>query len=383
MNTRPFLILAAAMFVLVATTTHAQIARIPIPQPPQVSASSYVIIDAETGHMLASQDPDKVVAPASLTKLMSAYVVFQYLRAGQISLDEQVRVSNKAYKTPGSRMFLEENAEVSVEELIQGMIVQSGNDASVALAEHLAGTEGAFAELMNNFALELGMASSQFENATGLPGDNHFTTARDIARLAQAIVAEFPDYYGWYSQREFTYAGIRQENRNRLLWRDSSVDGMKTGHTDAAGYCLVSSAKRQGMRLITALMGAKSPKARVDASQALMNYGFRFYETRLLYAAGTPVRDTRVWKGETDSLALVAGRNVAVTLPRGRFEEVTARAEIPETVLAPLAEGERVGSLFIEHDGQILERVDLLAAEAVAEGGLWKRMTDEVGLWFE
>ena len=333
--------------------------------------------------MVASQEPDKRVAPASLTKLMTAYVVFQYLRAGQIALDDQVRISRNAYKTPGSRMFIEENSEVSVSELIQGMIVQSGNDASVALAEHVAGTEAAFSELMNNFAAELGLAATRFSNATGLPAEPHYTTARDIARLAQAIVVEFPDYYDWYSQREFTYAGIRQENRNRLLWRDSSVDGMKTGHTDEAGFCLVSSAERDGMRLIAALMGAASPKARVDASQSLLNYGFRFYETRQLYTSGSAVRETRVWKGAADSLDLVASRDVTITLPRGRFDDITARVELPTTIYAPLAAGEPVGQLIIEHEGATLESVDLVAASAVPAGGMWKRMTDEISLWFE
>ncbi|MEL7537290.1 MAG: D-alanyl-D-alanine carboxypeptidase family protein [Pseudomonadota bacterium] len=366
-----------------ATPVAAQLARVPIPAAPQVGATSYIVVDAETGFVLANQDPDKQVAPASLTKLMTAYVVFQYLRAGQIALDDQVRVSRQAYKTPGSRMFIEEASEVSVDELIQGMIVQSGNDASVALAEHIAGTEATFAELMNTFAGQLGMAATRFQNSTGLPADQHFTTARDIARLARAIVTEFPDYYGWYSQREFTYAGIRQENRNQLLWRDSSVDGMKTGHTDAAGYCLVSSAQRNDMRLIAAVMGAKSPKARIDASQALLNYGFRFYETRMLYEDGTPVREARIWKGNAETVALLASRSVAITLPRGRFDEVTARVELPATVLAPLSAGDTVGQLIIEHDGNTLESIDLVAANAVASGGLWKRMTDEIGLWFE
>ena len=372
-----------ALTLLAATSAHAQLARIPIPAPPQVGASSFIVIDADTGHIIASQDPDKRVAPASLTKLMTAYVVFQYLRAGEISLDDMVRVSRKAYRTPGSRMFIEADSEVSVNDLIQGMIVQSGNDASVALAEHVAGSESAFADVMNTFAGQLGMAATSFRNANGLPAEDHYTTARDIARLAQAIVSEFPEYYAWYSQREFTYAGIRQENRNRLLWRDSSVDGMKTGSTDEAGFCLVSSAKRNDMRLVAALMGAASANARVDASQQLLNYGFRFYETRRLYAAGVDVREAQVWKGAADTLSLVTAREVTLTLPRGRFDDVTARVELPATIIAPLAAGESIGHLIIEHDGSVLERVDLVAATSVAAGGLWKRMTDEIGLWFE
>ena len=383
MTHMPRLVALLLVTISAVAPAGAQLAKIPIPAAPQVGAKSYIVLDAQTGAIIASQDPDKQVAPASLTKLMTAYVVFQYLRAEQITLDDLVRISTNAYRTPGSRMFVEANSEVSVRELIQGMIVQSGNDASVALAEHIAGTELAFAEIMNTFAAELGMAATMFQNANGLPADNHFTTARDIARLAQAIVTEFPEYYAWYSQREFTYAGIRQENRNRLLWRDSTVDGMKTGATDAAGFCLVSSALRNDMRLIVALLGAASAEARIDASQALLNYGFRFFETRQLYVNGAPVREARVWKGTADDLQLLASRDVAVTLPRGRFDDVVARVELPSTIIAPLSEGEAIGELIIEHDGTTLERIDLVAANAVAAGGLWKRMTDEVSLWFE
>ncbi len=377
-----FLLMFVAAFIFHSNAA-AQIAKIPIPAAPQVSANSYLVMDADTGFVVASDNPDKRVAPASLTKLMSAYVIFQYLKAEQISLDETVTVSNKAYKTPGSRMFIEENSKVSIEDLIQGMIVQSGNDASVAMAEHLAGTEGAFADLMNNFAAELGMASTNFQNATGLPADNHYTTARDIAVLARAIVNEFPEYYAWYSQREFTYAGIRQENRNKLLKRDSSVDGMKTGHTDAAGYCLVSSAKRSGMRLIVAMMGSRSPKARVDASQALLNYGFRFYETKVVYERGAIIKTADIWKGQEDQLSIGTDQRVSLTLPRGRFEELQASIEIPSTLIAPIDSGQVLGQLKIEHDGKVLSQVRLVALANVAKGGLWKRMTDEVSLWFE
>lgn len=365
------------------TLAYAQVARVPIPAAPVVNASSYIVIDADTGYVLADQDPDTRVEPASLTKLMSAYVIFQYLNAGQITLEEIVTVSHKAYKTPGSRMFIEENSRISINELIQGMIVQSGNDASVAMAEHIAGTETAFADLMNNFAGQLGMLASNFENATGLPSENHYTTARDVAILAQAIVSEFPDYYKWYSQREFSYAGIRQQNRNQLLWRDSSVDGMKTGFTEAAGYCLVSSAKRGGMRLIVAMMGSSSPKARIDASQALLNYGFRFYETKQVYASGVAVKTARLWKGVTDEVQLGPDRNIAITLPRGAFEDLTAAIELPATIEAPIELGQSLGQLVVSHEGKQLASANLVALEAIDKGGLWKRMTDEVSLWFE
>ncbi len=367
----------------IASVAVGQVARVPIPQAPVVNATSYIVIDADTGAIIAAQDPDKRVPPASLTKLMSAYVIFQYLRAEQIALDDLVTVSEKAYRTPGSRMFIEQNAKISVEDLIQGMIVQSGNDASVAMAEFIAGTEGAFAELMNNYASRLGMVSSNFRNSTGLPAEDHLTTARDIATLGQAIINEFPDYYAWYSQREFTFAGIRQENRNKLLWRDSTVDGMKTGYTDASGYCLVSTAKRNGMRLITAMMGSTSNKARTDASQALLNYGFRFYETRALYAKGDVLREARVWKGETDSVQLAVDRDIRVTLPRGSFEELDAKMELPSTLLAPLNVGDALGRLVVRHEGTTLASASIVAAGNVPAGGFWRRVSDEVSLWFE
>ncbi len=258
----------------------------PIPAPPIIGAKSYLLVDGNSGQELASLEPDKGLAPASLTKLMTAYSIFQALKENQIALDDQVPISEKAWRTPGSRMFIEVGTRVTVQDLLFGMIIQSGNDASVALAEHLAGTESVFAEVMNQYAVMLGMHSSHFENATGLPGEQHYSTARDLATLARAIINEFPDYYKWYSVKDFEYNSISQNNRNALLWRDSSVDGMKTGHTDDAGFCLISSAKRDGMRVVSVVLGTASAKSRVDGSQALINYGFRFFETRLLYKAG-------------------------------------------------------------------------------------------------
>ncbi len=375
--------LAALVVMFFAPLALAQVASVPIPGAPVVNATSYIVIDADTGAIVASKDPDKRVQPASLTKLMSAYVIFQYLRAEQISLTDLVTVSEKAYRTPGSRMFIEQNAKVTVEDLIQGMIVQSGNDASVAMAEFIAGTEGAFAELMNNYAARLGMASSQFKNSTGLPADGHLTTARDIATLGRAIIEEFPDYYAWYSQREFTYAGIRQENRNKLLWRDSTVDGMKTGHTDAAGFCLVSTAKRNGMRLVTALIGSTGPKARTDASQALLNYGFRFYETRKLYSEGDVLRDARVWKGATDNVSLALDRDIEITLPRGSFDELEAKVELPGTLLAPITAGDPLGRLVVQQGDRVLASAAIVAESTIESGGFWRRVSDEVSLWFE
>ncbi|MEL7297665.1 MAG: D-alanyl-D-alanine carboxypeptidase family protein, partial [Pseudomonadota bacterium] len=297
----------ASLIALCLLAGRLSAAGLPIPAPPALNASSYIVLDADSGRVVAAMAPDLQVEPASLTKLMTAYVVFQALAAEQIALTDLVPISNKAYRTGGSRMFLEQGSRVSVEDLLQGMIVQSGNDASVALAEYVAGTEDVFANLMNTFAAELDMLSTNFQNATGLPGDQHYSTARDMATLAHAIITEFPQYYAWYKQKSFTWGDIKQDNRNKLLWQDSSVDGMKTGYTEAAGYCLVSSAVRNEMRLISAVMGTASAKARIDASQSLLNYGFRFYETRELYAANQEIDTMRVWKGEQD----LAGLGVA------------------------------------------------------------------------
>ena len=380
----PVLRSACLAFLLIAASALAPLnAALPTPAPPALNASSYIVMDADSGTIVAAMAPDLQVEPASLTKLMTAYVVFQALAAKQITLGDLVPISTNAYGTGGSRMFLEQRSKVSVEDLLQGMIVQSGNDASVALAEYVAGTEAVFADLMNNFAVQLGMVSTNFQNATGLPGDQHYSTARDMATLARAIIVEFPQYYRWYSQRSFTWNDITQDNRNRLLWQDSTVDGMKTGYTQAAGYCLVSSARRNDMRLISAVMGTSSAKARLDASQALLNYGFRFFETRRLYAAGQPIDEARVWKGNSDSTRLGVADDVYVTVPRGASDDVRPVISVPRTLYAPLASGDSVGRLSVTLDGETMAEAGVTALDDIAEGGMWKRMTDEVKLWFE
>jgi D-alanyl-D-alanine carboxypeptidase (penicillin-binding protein 5/6) len=355
----------------------------PTPAPPVVGAKSYLVIDANSGYELASLKPDQRLAPASLTKLMSAYAIFRALKEEQVRLDDFVTVSEKAWRTPGSRMFIEVGSRVSVQDLLLGMIVQSGNDASVALAEHVAGTESVFAEVMNQYAAALGMRSSNFQNATGLPGENHYSTARDLAVLARAIVTEFPDYYKWYSVREFTYGDIKQSNRNSLLWRDSSVDGMKTGHTDDAGYCLVSSASREGMRIVAVVLGTASAKSRVDGSQALLNYGFRFYETRLLYTAESKITTATVWKGQTESTDLGVLSDLYITIPRGSFNKVESVVNMPSTLLAPIALGQPVAELQVNLFGENLITEPLRALQENPEGSLWQRMRDSVRLWFE
>ncbi|HHQ14322.1 MAG TPA: D-alanyl-D-alanine carboxypeptidase, partial [Chromatiales bacterium] len=318
-----------------------------------------------------------------LTKLMTAYVVFRALKDGQITLQDEVPVSEKAWRTPGSRMFIEVNRRVPVELLLQGMIVQSGNDASVALAEYVAGSEATFAELMNQYARELGMLNSHFVNATGLPAEGHLSTAADISRLARAIIAQFPEYYRWYSQREFTYNGITQKNRNALLWRDPSVDGMKTGMTDSAGYCLVASANRNDMRLISVVLGTKSATARANDSQALLNYGFRFFETRLLYPAGGKVTDTRVWKGNVEQASLGVRNDLYVTIPRGSYDQIQTRLDLPDRIIAPVRTDSRLGKLKVDLAGQTLAQTDLFALTGVDAGSLWQQAWDSVLLWFQ
>ena len=373
----------ASLIALCLLAGRLSAAGLPIPAPPALNASSYIVLDADSGRVVAAMAPDLQVEPASLTKLMTAYVVFQALAAEQIKLTDMVPISNKAHRTGGSRMFLEQGSQVSVEDLLQGMIVQSGNDASVALAEYVAGTEDVFANLMNTFAAELGMLSTNFQNATGLPGDQHYSTARDMATLAHAIIKEFPQYYAWYKQKSFTWGDIKQDNRNKLLWQDSSVDGMKTGYTEAAGYCLVSSAVRNDMRLISAVMGTASAKARIDASQSLLNYGFRFYETRQLYAANQEIDTKRVWKGEQDRAALGVAAPVHVTVPRGSWDSLVPTVSVQRDLYAPMVASTEVGELRVMLDGEVLTTAPLIVLTDIARGGLWKRMTDEVALWFE
>jgi D-alanyl-D-alanine carboxypeptidase (penicillin-binding protein 5/6) len=355
----------------------------PVPTPPDVSARGYILIDHHSGTVLAARSEEERLEPASITKLMTAYAVFRALAEGEITLQDEVPISETAWRTQGSRMFVEVNTRVTVEDLLQGMIVQSGNDASVALAEFLAGSEATFAQLMTQYAQELGMASTQYRNSTGLPDPEHYTTAADIARLATAIIRQYPEYYRWYSQQEFTYNGITQKNRNALLWRDPSVDGMKTGMTDAAGYCLVSSARREDMRLIAVVLGTKSPTARANDSQALLNYGFRFYETRLLYPAGNPVTEARVWKGTAESTGVGVRQDIYVTIPRGSYEQLQAELDLPGQLVAPVSADETLGTLRVNLDQQTLIEANLFALNAIDEGSLWQQARDSVLLWFE
>jgi len=357
--------------------------RTPIPAPPIVGAKSFLLIDGSTGTELASLDPDKRLAPASLTKLMTAYAVFRALADDQVGLEDQVTVSEKAWRTQGSRMFIEVGSQVSLQDLLLGMIIQSGNDASVALAEHVAGTEAVFTEVMNSYAEQLGMSSTNFTNATGLPDEAHYSTARDLGILAKRIIAEFPEYYKWYSVKEYEHNNIKQPNRNKLLWRDDSVDGMKTGRTDEAGYCLVSSASRDGMRVISVVLGTASAKARVDGSQALINYGFRFFETRLLYRAGEAVTEAKIWKSANEITSLGLAEDLYVTIPRGTFDDLETVLNMPAVLLAPVANGQPLAELQVSLNGSSLVNESLRALDNNPSGSFWQRTRDGVKLWFE
>jgi len=355
----------------------------PIPKAPEIAATGYILMDFSSGKILAEKNPDKKVEPASITKLMTAYLVDKAIEAGDISITDEVTISEKAWRMKGSKMFVEVGKKVTVEELIKGMIIQSGNDATVALAEHVAGTEKAFAEYMNHQANLLGMKNTRFKNSTGWPHKEHFSTARDIALLSQAIIRDYPVSYQLYKQKEYTFNDIRQFNRNRLLWRDSSVDGLKTGHTEAAGYCLASSAEKDDMRLVSVVLGTKSDKARTQNSQTLLNYGFRFYESSRLYQAKQALKKTRVWYGAQDEISLGVQQDVIVTIARGRYKDLDASVEIDPKISAPVALGQELGQLVVKLDGEVIVSEPLVAMQAINDGGIIKKTMDSIKLLFE
>jgi D-alanyl-D-alanine carboxypeptidase (penicillin-binding protein 5/6) len=361
-------------------------AAVPIPKPPAIDARSYVLMDYQSGRVLAADKADLQQEPASITKLMSAYIVFVALREKRLSLGEEVMVSENAWRTGGSASggsttFLEVNSRVPVEVLIKGMIIQSGNDATIALAEKLGGTEAGFVQMMNEYARRLGMTNTNFENCWGAPGTRHYASAQDLAILSRALIREFPDYYRYYSEREFTWNKHTQQNRNGLLARDPSVDGIKTGHTKSAGYGLASSAKRGDMRLISVVLGTAGFKAREDASAALLNYGFTFYETVKAKAAGDVVLKPEVYKGEEDRVTLVPAHDVFVTTSRGSAAQLKSTATVKEPVIAPIKAGQVLGELTVSDGKDVVARVPLVAKEAVPEGGWWTRMVDGMALW--
>ena len=352
-----------------------------VPAAPSVAARSYVMMDAETMRVLAEGESRLPLPPASLTKIMTSYVAAAELASGRISLEDEVPVSVNAWRTGGSRMFVREGTRVALEDLLRGIIIQSGNDASVAVAEYIGGAESSFSDMMNQYAAEIGMTDSTFRNATGLPNDEHLSSAYDLALLTRELIRRYPDHYAIYAEKSFAYADIEQSNRNQLLWLDDSVDGVKTGLTDAAGFCLVASAERTGMRLITAVMGTDSADIRTRETQKLLSWGFRYFETKRFFSADDVLATPEVWYGEEDSVALGV-EELHVTFPRGRQEEMETVIELPPVLEAPIEAGAKVGAMRLVLDGETLATAPLLARAAVAEAGFFSRARDGIYLFF-
>ncbi|MEZ5491455.1 MAG: D-alanyl-D-alanine carboxypeptidase family protein [Gammaproteobacteria bacterium] len=355
-----------------------------IPRAPDIAASSYILLDAKTGYVIVEENADEALPPASLTKIMTAYIAAEEIQLGNLAWDDMVHISEKAWRMEGSKMFVGVDTQVSVDDLMRGIIIQSGNDASVAIAEHIAGSEEAFADMMNQYAEVLGMNESFFMNASGLDTDVYYNrmSARDLATLARATVVNHPDHYAMYAEREFTYNGITQPNRNTLLFRDRNVDGMKTGWTDAAGYCLVASAERDGMRLISVVMGTASEDARAVETQKLLTYGFRYYETHKLYDANQLVSNAKVWSGEQNSVDLGITEEVYITIPRGQAEEMSASLELEEVISAPLEQGQVMGTINVVLEDDLLYQGEVIALQSVERAGLVKRFIDWLTLMF-
>ena len=349
-----------------------------VPPAPKLNLSSYILIEASTNTVIAEYDSDNQIAPASMTKVMSGYVIADQIANGSISLDDKVLISEKAWKTGGSKMFIEAGKRVSVKDLLSGIIIQSGNDATIAMAEYVAGSEEGFVDFMNAYASEMGLTNSLFQNSTGFSDPNHFSSAKDLAKLTQALINNFPDHYATYNEKEFTFSGIRQLNRNKLLWRDDSVDGVKTGHTDSAGFCLISSAQRNDMRLIAVVAGSESENERLTASQRLLEYGFRFYATQKLVSQEIKVTTAKVWGGKTDEVALGSTKDIYLTLPRSEFKNIKANYQFNNNLQAPIEIGQMIGSIEFTSNDRVVLSAPLVAIETVEAKGffgmLWSRL---------
>lgn len=353
-----------------------------IPAMPELAARSYVLLDAVSGKVLVENNGDERLPPASLTKLMTAYIATKEIQRGQISEQDMVTISEKAWRTGGSRMFIDVGKQVSVDDLLHGIIIQSGNDASVALSEHIAGSEEAFSSMMNAAATRMQLDNTHFMNATGLPAEEHYSSAHDMAKLARAIIYEDPAHYAIYAQKEFLWNGIKQPNRNLLLWRDKTVDGLKTGHTDEAGYCLVASAVRDDMRLISVVFGASSEASRAAETQKLLTYGFRFFETKTFYKKGVELAESKVWKGEASQVKVGLADDLTLTLPRGQVNKMVATMVLDESVVAPINIGDRLGVVEVRLGDEVLHTADLVALHDVDEGGFFSRMLDAIRMFF-
>lgn len=380
----PLFRLLPVFFVAISTFSLPLVshAAVIIPQPPTLDASGYILVDADSGNVLVEHNADEKLPPASMTKMMTSYIAVHELVEGNVQENTQVPISVNAWKKGGSKMWVREGTEVSLIDLLRGIIVQSGNDASIAVAEYFAGSESAFSGWMNQYAQEFGMTNTHFENATGWPAEGHLTTARDLATLAKHIIKDHPDHYGLYAEKYFEYNDIRQPNRNKLLWRDPSVDGLKTGHTEEAGYCLAASAKRENTRLIAVVMGTRSDEARARETQKLLGYGFRYFETHKLYSAGDVLATEKVWLGKNDEVDLVLSEDLYMTLPRGSKDELTADVVTPDYPEAPIAEGEKVGTLTLKIGDEIVGEHALVASTNIEESGFVGLLFGKIKLFF-
>ncbi|MBN1378285.1 MAG: D-alanyl-D-alanine carboxypeptidase [Gammaproteobacteria bacterium] len=371
------------VFFLFSCATNAN--TIPVPAPPALGAKAYILQDFHSGKVIVEHNADDRIEPASITKIMTAYVVFDEIQSGRLSLHDKATISVKAWRNPGvqgwtqsSRMFAEVNSKVAVSDLLRGLIIQSGNDAAIALAEHIAGSEQAFVQLMNDAATRLELKNTHYLNVTGWPMEGHYTSAHDIASLSRALIREFPEYYQLYSEKRFTYNNISQANRNAMLWKDESVDGIKTGHTEAAGYCLAASAERNGMRLISVVMGAPGSDARVKYSQSLLNYGFRFYETHHLFDGGVSLKEVRVWKGDENYLNLGVLEDLYITIPRGQYNFLKSILNIRKVIDAPVKKGDEVGQIEILLNDQPVREEPLVALNSIERGNFFQQLADQI-----
>ena len=374
-----FKLLKTLLIIPFIFSAYAEEPRFYIPEAPSIAAKAYILMDHNSGIILAANNENEKRSPASLTKLMTSYVVFKRLKEEFITLDDEVKISEKAWGTGGSKSFIEVGKMIKLEDLLKGMIIQSGNDASVALAEHVAGSEGTFVLFMNDYAQQIGMENTRFENASGLPHDDQYTTAKDIALLSSAMIREFPVYYEWYKQKEFTYNNITQTNRNKLLFTDSTVDGLKTGWTQKAGYCLVTSANRVDMRLISVVLGSDSPAIRTSETEKLLDYGFRFFETQSVNDISHQVR---VYKSEKANIKVGVADSSFLTLPRNQFRYTTQTINLKQDLIAPISQGEQVGELVVSFNDQNIATLPLIALENAAEAGFISKMIDTIKLLF-
>lgn len=382
-NMRRFALLWISLLALLSLSSIGNAAAIPVvPTAPEVDAEAYVLVDFHSGKVLAEKDSKKRIDPASMTKMMTVYVFDHELQNGHFTLEDEVAVSENAWKTEGSRMFVPVGKKIQVKDLLRGIIIQSGNDATVALAEYVAGSEKAFADLMNQYAQKLGMNDTHFMNSTGIPHPEHYSSAYDMSLLASAIISQFPETYKIYSEKWFTFNGIKQPNRNRLLWREPYIDGIKTGHSSTAGYCLAASGQKDNMRLISVLAGAKSESDRTEQTLSLLRFGFRFFETHHLFQANTTLNEPRVWMGDRKKLSLGINRDLYITIPQGQYKSLDAKMNIDKSLTAPINKGENHGKLVVKLGDELIAEMPLVALENVEKGTMWNRLSDYVSLGF-